>query len=789
MIVSALDRKLIRDLLQMKGQVLAICAVIAAGIATVVMSLSTLESLKWSKDTYYERYAFADVFSQMKRAPLALADQIRELPGVATVAPRVTFDVTLDVEDMVEPAVGRLISIPDTGEPALNRLYIRRGRALTPYSSREVLVGEPFAESHNLDPGDTVTAIINGRRQQLTIVGIVISPEYLIQIRAGSLLPDDKRFGIFYMGYNGLAAALDMDGAFNNVTLSLMRGADEEEVITRLDDLTERYGGVGAYGREHHTSHQYISDEMRQLRSMGIIGPSIFLSVAAFLLNVVITRLINTQREQIAALKAFGYSSFAVALHYLKMVLVIPFAGTLIGTFFGSWMGSGLTVMYARFYRFPVFTFTPNFAVIMLAFGLSALAGIIGTLAAVRRAMALPPAQAMRPEPPPNYRPTWVERVGLSSWLPQTTRMILRNLERRPIKALFSVLGIGMAAAVLILGSFMLDAVTYIMDFQFRLQQRQDLLVTFVEPSSSRAIHEVEHLPGVMQCEAFRGVPVRLRFGHRDKLTSILGLPEESRLYRIMDQDERVVSIPEHGIVLSQKLGDILHAKPGDLITVEVQEGERPIRKVPLIGLVREFSGLNAYMALPTLHRLMSEGEVSSGAYLSVDERYLNELYETLKETPRVAGVTIKSAMLSSFEDTVAENLLRMRAFNVMFATIIAFGVVYNGARISLSERARELSTLRVIGFTRGEISGILLGELAILTILGIPIGLLMGYLFAAWSVSGLDTEIYRIPLVVSSQTFAFAAVTVLVATVLSGLIVRRRLDHLDLVSVLKSKE
>ncbi|MEM8679707.1 MAG: FtsX-like permease family protein, partial [Planctomycetota bacterium] len=511
--------------------------------------------------------------------------------------------------------------------------------------------------------------------------------------------------------------------------------------------------------------------------------------VAAFLLNVVITRQINTQREQIAALKAFGYGKWAIASHYLKMVILIPCVGTLIGTLVGSWMGHGLTQMYAQFYRFPVFTFQPAFSVIMLALGLSTLAGVIGTLAAVRRAVQLAPAEAMRPEPPPDYKPTLVERWGLAEWLPQTTRMILRNLERRPIKAVFSILGIGMAVSVLILGSFMLDAVTYIMDFQFRIQQRQDLVVSFVEPSSSRSIHEVTHLPGVRRVEAFRGIPVRLRFKHRHKRTSILGLVAQPTLYRVLDDRERVFAIPAEGLVLSHKLGELLGVQVGDLVTVEVQEGERPVREVMVAGLVREFSGLNAYMSLPAMHRLMSEGDVASGAYVTVDERDLDELYLTLKNTPRVAGVSIKGAMISSFEDTVAENLLRMRFFNMLFATIIAFGVVYNGARISLAERTRELSTLRVIGFTRAEISGILLGELVILTLLGIPLGLLLGYLFAAWAVTGLDTEIYRIPLVVAPRTFAYAAVTVLVATAMSGLIVRRRLDELDLVSVLKSKE
>ena len=340
--MSALGRKAFRDLIHMGSQAFAIAMVIGAGVAVLVMSLSTLESINWSKDAFYDQYGFADVFAHLKRAPQTVAERIEALPGVARAETRIVYDVTLDVEDMTEPAIGRLISIPDGGLPRLNGLHLRRGRWLAPFQRNEVLMAEPFAVAHRLNPGDEVTAIINGRRQQLKIVGITLSPEYLIQIGPGSLLPDDRRFGVFYMGYEGLAAALDMDGAFNDVSLQLMRGASEPEVLRRLDEITEEYGGVGAYGRDEQVSHQYISDEIRQLRGMATVAPVIFLGVAAFLLNVVLSRMINTQREQIAALKAFGYSKFEIGMHYLQLILVIPIVGAALGTIAGAYLGGNL---------------------------------------------------------------------------------------------------------------------------------------------------------------------------------------------------------------------------------------------------------------------------------------------------------------------------------------------------------------------------------------------------------------------------------------------------------------
>ncbi len=787
--MRALNRKTIRDLWSIKGQALAIALVIASGVGTFVMSLSTLKSLQDSQQSYYRKYRFAHVFAHVKRAPLSLGKRIAEIAGVSLVQLRIVSDVTIDVADMPEPAVGRLISIPERRQPMVNDLHLRRGRWIEPNRSGEVLVGEAFADAHRLEIGDSVTAVINGRRQRLTIVGIVLSPEYIIQIHGANLLPDDRRFGVFYMSYEQLAAAFDMDGAFNDVVLTLTRGASEPAVMQRLDDLTRQYGSRGASSRENHVSHRYISDEIRQLRSMGLIAPTIFFSVSAFLLNVVMTRLIGVQREQIAAIKAFGYSRLQVGWHYVKLVLLISLVGAVLGIAVGVYLGRNLTIMYTTFYRFPLFGFHWSPSVVASALLISSAAAVVGTLAAVRRAVRLPPAEAMRPEPPAVYRPTLIDRTGLGDLLPQAARMIFREIERKPVKAALTVLGISMAVSVLILGSFTLDAINYIINFQFVLSQRQDVIVAFVEPASADALHDLEHLPGVVQVEPIRSAPTWFRFGHRSRRVGVLGLIPGGRLYRLLNTDEQQVPVPRDGLLLSSKLAELLEVRLGDRVRVEVLEGEQPIREVPVTAMVTEYGGTNAYMDIYALHRLLREGNTLTGAFITVEGDRAEELYRTLKDTPRISGVTIKEASVQSFRETIAENLGNIRFFNMLFATVIAFGVVYNSARISLSERSRDLATLRVIGFTRAEISAILLGELAVLTLAAVPVGLLIGYLFAAWATLGLDTEVYRIPLVIGRQTYGFAVFVVLAGTVISGLIVRRRLDHLDLVSVLKTRE
>jgi putative ABC transport system permease protein len=461
----------------------------------------------------------------------------------------------------------------------------------------------------------------------------------------------------------------------------------------------------------------------------------------------------------------------------------------ILGTILGAWLGRGMTEMYTRFYRFPVLQYRLDPGVVLFALAVCAGAAVLGTIGAVRRAVNLPPAQAMRPEPPADYRPTIVERIGLQRLFSQPARMILRHLERKPVHAIMSCLGIAMAVAILVGGSFSSDSLDYMMEFQFDVAQRHDVMITFIEPSSAEALSDVRHLPGVVYGEPFRSVGVRLRHGHLSRRLGIMGLPAEGRLFRLLDADWQPVTLPEDGLVLSEKLAELLDVRLGDTLTVEVLEGERPVRQVPVTGLMTDYTGLGCYMDMAALNRLMREGKTLSGAFLTVDAQQADELYQLLKGTPRVGGVSIKLAALRGFQETIAENMLTFQFFNVLFASVIAFGVVYNSARISLSERSRELATLRVIGFTRAEISFILLGELGVLTLAAIPLGLVVGRILVGLVAVWLDTDLYRIPPIIEPSTYAFAALVVLIAAVVSGLVVRRKLDHLDLVAVLKMKE
>jgi len=787
--MSPLNRKILRDLWRIKAQALAIALVIGSGVAMYIMSLGTLHSLEETRDAYYERYRFAQVFASMKRAPDRLAADIAAIPGIKTVDTRIVKNVTLDVPGLAEPASGRIISLPESGEQTLNTLHVRQGRMPAPGRPDEVLVNEAFALAHGFNPGDGFAALINGHKRALTIVGVVLSPQYVYALGPGALMPDDKRFAVIWMGTKALEAAFDLGGSFTDVTVALVRGTGEADIIDTLDRLTEPFGGIRAYGRKDQISNWFVSNEITQLRAMSNVAPPLFLGVAAFLLNIVVSRLVETEREQIGLLKAFGYSNGQIAWLYGKFVLAIVMLGLVIGVAFGTWLGRGMTELYTEYFRFPFLYYIVDAPIYATAILIGIAAGLAGTMAAVWRAARLMPAVAMTPPSPTSYRTAWVERLLRLHGLSEPSRMILRHSLRWPVRSGLGVLGTALAVAILVGALFFLDSMDRLIDLQFFQTQRQDVMVRFTEVRGASTMAEIAGMPGVLAAEPFRSVPARLIAGHRKRYETIIGLNPDAVMFRPLGVGLRPLKLPGNGLAMSTKMAEILDVDLGDLVRVEVKEGQRPVVELPVTVLVEEYIATPVYMNLKALNRLLAEAPAISGATLHVDGGRAEALYRELKDMPAVSAVSIREVLVQSFRQTIEENIGLMIDFNILFAVVIAFGVVYNSARISLSERSRELASLRVLGFTKGEVAYILLGELGLLISVALPLGCILGYGLAALWVTSMDTDLFRMPLVVDRATFAWSIVVVLAAAAISGLVVRRRLDALDLIEALKTRE
>ncbi|MEO7097951.1 MAG: FtsX-like permease family protein [Luteolibacter sp.] len=788
--IDPLDRKLLRDLGKMKGQVFAVSLVMACGLAMMIMTRSLIMTLETTRSTYYQKYALADIFANLKRAPLAVADQLNTLPGVATVETRVAVDVTLDLPGLSEPATGHIISLPEDGGPQkLNRLFLRTGRFPRSDERREIVLGEPFANENGLQPGDSLVAVINGRRETLKICGIGLSPEYVFEARAGETLPNHKLFSVIWMNYRSLAVAYNLDGAFNNVTVDLAPGAAPEPVIEEMDRILAPYGAGGAFTRKEQPSAQRLDDELRVLTSLSVAYPLVFLSVAAFMVNAVLARIVRLQREQIAQMKALGYSSRQVGVHYLKFVLVIGTLGTLIGAIAGRFLGEGLVNLYTMFFRFPSLVFQMDYSALGLALFISLGASVLGVLTVVWQAVKLPPAEAMRPEPPADFAPSLFERIGLTRFFSPTFRMALRNIERRPWQAVFTSSGLALATGLMVLPGAMSDSIDYLLTFQWNSQQRQDVSVFLIEPGSGRGFHDLEHLPGVIRAEPIRSVQARLVYGHRHRKLSVTGIAPGANLNRLLDDEGHPIVLPEEGLLMSKKLAEIIGARIGDEVEVQVLEGRRPVLHIPIRGLVTDYAGVAAYMDISALRRAMKEGDTINGAYIALDQNRWDEFMRKLKDTPAAAVVMVKRDQLAAFRETTGKSIGILRTLYFVLATIVAFGVVYNSARIALSERSRELATLRVVGFSLAEVRGVLVGELAILVLLALPFGLLFGRGLALFIMSSFSTETVRLPIVIEPHTYSIAILVVLTASILSFTLVSRMIAKLDMVGVLKARD
>jgi putative ABC transport system permease protein len=787
--MPALWRKLLRDLWRLKGQVLAITLVIAGGVATAIMSAGTLSSLQATREAYYQSHRFAHVFATVERAPQQLAARIAAISGVARVDTRIVNFVTLDVRGIEEPVRGLVVSVPERREPNLNRLVVRHGRAVQAGAPDEVIVHAAFAEAHALAPGDAVHANINGKKRRLTIVGIALSPEFIHTLGPGDLVPDYRRYGVLWMGHEALAAAYDLTGAFNDVALQVTRGTSVAGVIDELDLLLARFGGTGAYGREDHLSDAFLESEFDQLRTMTTVMPPVFLVVAAFLVNIVIARLIETEREQIGLLKAFGYTDWAIGGHYLAFALVIAALGVLLGWTIGALMGRDMTENYGLYFRFPFLRFEHPPAVFAAVAAVGLTAAALGALTAVRRAMRLAPAVAMAPPPPTVYRRSLSDLLGLTRWMSPSARMVVRHVARWPVRSALTVTGIALALGLLVNSLFFLDAIDEMVDaFFFRLSH-QDITVRFVDPRQESVAYDLARLPGVQRVELRRVVPTRISHGPRTKRVPIFAEAPAATLKSHYDAAGARVPLLGEGVVLSDHLARFLAVGPGDEVTVEFLAGRRAVRQVAVGQVVQEYLGMFARMDLAALNRLMLEGAVADSADLAIDPTHAAALFRALKDTPVVLSVSLKDAGLATFRAMLAQNIVGIIVFYVTLASLIAVGVVYNNGRIILSERARELASLRVLGYGQREVAAIVVGELLLLTLIALPIGCLFGFGLARLMVHLFSTDLYRMPFIVEASTYGYSMLAVLAAAGLTAAAVSRRVAALDLIAVLKTRE
>lgn len=787
--MTPLDRKLARDLWRLRWQMMAIALLIACGVSVAVMSFSAQRALVAAQTAFYADTRFADVFAEAKRAPASQLRHLAAIPGVTAVDARILEAGLMDVPGLSRPAVARVISLPDDEGRALNRIRLSRGRMPDPARTDEAVALKTFMEAAGVRLGDRLTAVVQGRAFTFTVVGAVLSPEYVFVPGPESLMPDDAHQAVFWAPRPAVERAAGMSGAFNAVALKVAPGASVPAVLADIDRLLAPYGGRAAYAREDQSSHAFLAAELKELSTSASILPPIFLIIAAALVHLTVSRLVDAEREQIGLLKAFGYSDREAARPYLRMAAAIGLVGALAGGFVGALLGAAIIDLYREYFRFPVLAVSFHWLAFLGSSAVAVGATMAGSLAAVRRAAALSPAIAMQPLRPASYRAGLLDRVVRGPAIDQATRVIVRNLERFPVRSLLATVGLAASLSLLVGTQFLFDSLDKVVDQAYYRTQRWSEAIGFAEPRAIVALGEVSRLPGVFAAEPVRNVVARLKANGREELTRIVGLDPDAAFDRPLDGADRRVPFKGRGLVVSEALAERLGLGLGDSVRVEVIDGRGPVAVLPITGLAQDYSGFSGYMDRRQLNALMGEGDVASGAHLQVAADARPAFYRAIERTPQIVGASSRDETVASWRQAMAEAFRVTISFYVGFAGAIAFGVAYNTSRIALSERARDLATLRVLGFGHGECAYILAGELAVLTLAAIPLGVLGGQALAHGLVAAYSKDEVRLPAIIGARSYGVALLAYLIAVGVAGVLVARRIWGFDLVAVLKTRD
>lgn len=786
--MHAMDLKLFRDFRRLWIQGLAIALVLAAGVAVILMSVGMSRALNETRSAYYDANRFAHVFASARRAPDSLLPRLQEIEGVAQVEVQVRNYAVLDIPGRSKPATGLLISRPDSGDPLLNVPLLRSGR--WPEGTGEVAINEPFAEANGFQPGDQFSVNLNGRKREVTITGTALSPEFIYTIGPGALMPQNETFGILWMEADVMDAAFGMAGAFNTVALTVLPRTPLEPVKEAVKSILDPYGATTPMGRETQTSNAFLDAEIQSLEVLAWVLPPVFLGITVFLVNMVMGRIVQLERAEIGLMKAVGYTNWEIGLHYLMLAALIAVLGIGIGWGLGTWLAQAMAKIYAKYYDFPFLLFGVPLSVYAGSAIIGLAATSAGALNSAMRAARLAPAVAMAPPAPPNFRGSALDVLADLFRLGQPTRMILRSLVRWPLRASMTLLGMALAVSVLVASNFFPDAMDEIIDKGFYQSNRQDILLLFDPDAPIEALEEVARLPGVLQVEPQQYHAARLIHGHYEKQVPVSTVAEDADLARVVDDDGAVIKPDPFGVVLSDRLADALHIGVGDTLTVSFESGLRETYEVPVTGIVTQFFGLGAYFAHDTLNALFRQSPRVSTVNLTLaNPEAAEEFEEIIKDFPRLMGTINMTENRRSFLDTLSQNILIATTVYGILGAIITVGVAYNAARVQLSERARELACLRILGFRKGEVAYILAGEVLLLAVLAQPVGWWIGYGVAKLMTDGFTSDLYAIPLVMKPATYAQASLIVLGAAAISVALVARRLGRLDLITVMKTRE
>lgn len=791
--MSVLDRKLRRDLLAARGTLAAILLVIIVGLACFVTLTTSYNNLSRSQREYYAQCRMADFSIELKKAPLSEVQRITELPEVAEIRPRIVFNATVDLDDVLKPISSQVVSLPDEPKPVINNIVMRRGSYFTGDRLEEVIVSDVFAKARNIHPGRTIHVILNNRRQELFVVGTAISSEFVYLIGPGSIAPDPENYGVLYVKQTFAEEVLDFDGACNQVVGLLTPDVREhpQRVLDEMERMLDEFGVFSTTPRALHLPHMALRDEIAGLRVSAVVTPLIFLSVAALVLNILMMRMAQQQRVTVGTLKALGYSDRKITWHYLKFGSVVGLLGGLGGIALGLLLAEGHIRIYRMFYEFPRLENRLLPPALLAAIVIGVTFSTLGTLRGVRSIVKLKPAEAMRAQPPAEGGAIALEKMA-AVWrrLGFRWQMVARSIWRNKWRTAVSMFAAAMGSGIIVMSIQLNYSMQTMLDHQFNLVLRSDFDLTFRENLDYGTVLEARRLPGVDHAEPQFSVACEFINGHRRKRSGITGLVPDADLTAPRRADGSLIEIPETGLVMSRHLAGILDVAPGDDVTIKPVKGVRDPIVAPVTAVSDAYIGMSTYADFSYLNRLVGEADAVSSVQLKVRPGFAarRALYRQLKQLPAVEAISDIGQTKGNLE-TLLGTMMGIMSALVGFAAVIYSGSIMTTSLVSVAERRREIATFLVMGYTKGQVGGIFLRESMLVNLVGTLIGLPLGFALLAWMVQMYDTEFYRFPLDVTPEVYLLTVLLAAMFIVLAHLLVQRAIDRLDWREALNAKE
>lgn len=785
MVMKKLDKRLLRTIRQSKGQFISLTVVIIVALIVYVSFSMVADQLYNSIYQYYKETNFAHIFVDVNKVPTNVVDELLLIDGVDQVQGRVVSDVPLRVENPNEKVNIRIVSVPSS-EDQINSLFVLNGEKLKS-GTRTTSVLQQFFIGREMKIGDTLNPFIGGREYSLEIVAEVGSPEYIyLMENEQALLPDEKSFGVLYVPEDFAQSAFGFGGSYNNIVVTIDHAHENrmDIIADNIEDKLDRYGVRSIVTRDNHLSHSVMMQEVESLELMSQAMTIIFLLVASIVISIMISRIVKKDRIGIGVLKGLGYGNREILMHYVKYSIAIGLTGSVIGILMSIPVSRMLVSLYIQYMNIPLFKSEINNKYLIMGTLLTtlfcALAGLIGA----RSVLKITPADAMRPETPKTGKRMWIESFqGIWKKVTFSWKMVLRNISRTKKRASFLVVGIALTFAITMLPVFMSTIWDTLFERQYTDLQKMDYSIDFVTPMDKSSLLELEQLTEIDYMEPKVEIPFELEVGWRKEIINVVGVQRDTKMYGFHTESGREVELPQKGLILTNILARQLNVGPGDLISINSIIPGVSDKTIEVKSVVEQYFGKNAYMDIDQMYDILEERDIVTGVLVNSDHDIVRDLRD-VKNIRAINSVQDIRDMIVEYVDLIIASMATM----MLFGGILGFAIVYNITIVSINERIMEFSSLRVLGFDKKDIFKLITRENLLMTILGIILGVPIGYLMITGLVDAVSTDMYSIPSVIEPYIYIYSALATIIFVVIAQMATYKKIKNLNFIDALKNR-